>query len=549
MWVYFYTRIPLFKHKFRRLLKYHPLRFIMMGIIFLLMVWGLYFLIMEGLKFLNSLGGLGTVVVERLFYIFFMSIFFMLIISTSILFYVCLFRSEETKFLLVLPLEIEEVIFTKFLEAGIFSSWASFIVFFSFISAYGTIEKLDLNYYIVSFLFFTPFVFICVIIGSILTFLSLRYLNAQRLKILLSVVVILFSIWWIFRYFTYSSLLQEESEVFLSKFAPFFKISKIYFMPYFWISQGLREFYNKRYIEFLVYLSSMYSTLFMLGIFFRYVFKKLFDYTWQKVLFFKKKTTRVAKFVDSILKVFPSGWFKAFLSKDVKIFLRDPLQWSHFLVFFGILFIYIINLRTFSYHLLNLVWKNLVVFLNTFATCAVLASLGTRFIYPQLSLEGLNYWILGLSPVSLFKILWEKFILSFLFCLFISESLIILSNIMVKSSPLIFYTSCVIVFWATVSITSICIGLGAYFADFTKKHHFEVISEFGGLVALIVSLVYIIGVVFSTGALIHFYIIGKIGSDITTSINVSLGIIGFVSIIISSLCLGMGVRSLKLKEF
>ncbi|RLC45766.1 MAG: hypothetical protein DRI23_13085, partial [Candidatus Cloacimonadota bacterium] len=262
-----------------------------------------------------------------------------------------------------------------------------------------------------------------------------------------------------------------------------------------------------------------------------------------------KKTTRVAKFVDSILKVFPSGWFKAFLSKDVKIFLRDPLQWSHFLVFFGILFIYIINLRTFSYHLLNLVWKNLVVFLNTFATCAVLASLGTRFIYPQLSLEGLNYWILGLSPVSLFKILWEKFILSFLFCLFISESLIILSNIMVKSSPLIFYTSCVIVFWATVSITSICIGLGAYFADFTKKHHFEVISEFGGLVALIVSLVYIIGVVFSTGALIHFYIIGKISSDITTSINVSLGIIGFVSIIISSLCLGMGVRSLKLKEF
>ena len=30
---------------------------------------------------------------------------------------------------------------------------------------------------------------------------------------------------------------------------------------------------------------------------------------------------------------------------------------------------------------------------------------------------------------------------------------------------------------------------------------------------------------------------------------ISLGIIGFVSIIISSLCLGMGVRSLKLKEF
>ena len=45
-------------------------------------------------------------------------------------------------------------------------------------------------------------------------------------------------------------------------------------------------------------------------------------------------------------------------------------------------------------------WRNLVSFLNLSVTALILSTFTSRFIFPLLSLEGRNFWVLGLLPAA-----------------------------------------------------------------------------------------------------------------------------------------------------
>jgi ABC-2 type transport system permease protein len=54
----------------------------------------------------------------------------------------------------------------------------------------------------------------------------------------------------------------------------------------------------------------------------------------------------------------------ALLVKDARMFWRDTTQWGQTLVLFGLLGVYVINLRHFSQQLTNPFWVHLVCYLN-----------------------------------------------------------------------------------------------------------------------------------------------------------------------------------------
>ena len=81
---------------------------------------------------------------------------------------------------------------------------------------------------------------------------------------------------------------------------------------------------------------------------------------------------------------------RALLLKDTRVFWRDTTQWAQSLVLFGLLGVYIINLRHFSQDLTSRFWVHLVCYLNLGACSLNLATLTTRFVFPQFSLEGVH---------------------------------------------------------------------------------------------------------------------------------------------------------------
>ena len=96
--------------------------------------------------------------------------------------------------------------------------------------------------------------------------------------------------------------------------------------------------------------------------------------------------------------------------KDLRTFRRDPAQWSQFLIFFGLLGFYFLNIPRLGYAVQSPSWRNLVSFLNLSVTALILSTFTSRFIFPLLSLEGRNFWVLGLFPLRREQILWGKFV-------------------------------------------------------------------------------------------------------------------------------------------
>ena len=182
----------------------------------------------------------------------------------------------------------------------------------------------------------------------------------------------------------------------------------------------------------------------------------------------------------------------ALLVKDARMFWRDTAQWGQTLVLLGLLGVYIINLRHFSERLTNPFWVHLVCYLNLGACALNLATLTTRFVYPQFSMEGKRLWIIGLAPMGLARVLriksgWPAGRRSA-----VSLGLILLSCHMLRI-PLdrALYLG-LIIGTMTFTLAALATGLGALFPNFREENPAKIVSGFGGTLCLVASFLYIV---------------------------------------------------------
>ena len=216
--------------------------------------------------------------------------------------------------------------------------------------------------------------------------------------------------------------------------------------------------------------------------------RKAFDYT--------------PGFLDSALQHVPllSPDVRAVVLKDIRIFWRDTAQWGQSLILFGILGIYILNLRFFTEQFTSLFasgrfggdyFSKLVSFMNLAACALNLATLTTRFVYPQFSLEGKRLWIVGLSPLGLNRVVGVKFMLATSISLAISIPLIWLSSNMLHL-PLaqkVFFCGGISVM--ALALNGLAMGMGVMYPDLKEDNPSKIVSGFGGTFCLVVSFVYI----------------------------------------------------------
>ena len=93
--------------------------------------------------------------------------------------------------------------------------------------------------------------------------------------------------------------------------------------------------------------------------------------------------------------------------KDWRLLRRDPVQWSQFLIFFGLLGLYFLNVDRFNNphsDIGYITWINMVSFLNLAVVGLILSTFTTRFIYPMISLEGhaFGFWACCRSSATRF---------------------------------------------------------------------------------------------------------------------------------------------------
>jgi ABC-2 type transport system permease protein len=192
------------------------------------------------------------------------------------------------------------------------------------------------------------------------------------------------------------------------------------------------------------------------------------------------------------------------LVKDFRLFRRDPVQWSQFIISFGLLALYVVNIRRLSY-IPN--YSAMIGFLNLAVVGLILSTFTTRFIFPMISLEGRRLWILGLLPIRRDAILWSKFIFAAVGSLIPCMTLVLLSDLMLQINlPLVIIfhqVSCVVL---CVGLSAIAVGLGAKMPDLRAHSPSKIAAGFGGTLNLVISAGYIVLVVLLTALPVHLYL-------------------------------------------
>jgi hypothetical protein len=208
-------------------------------------------------------------------------------------------------------------------------------------------------------------------------------------------------------------------------------------------------------------------------------------------------------------------------------------------MFFGLLGVYIINLRNFTHQLTSPFWINLVAFLNLGACSFNLASVTTRFVFPQFSLEGRRLWIIGMSPMGLARVVKTKYWLASALSLVVTLGLIILSCYLLKMSweRVAFFGAVVSVM--TFTLNGLAAGLGVLYPNLKETNPNKIVSGFGGTLCFVLSSVYILAamtLLLLGGAGLHSHIVWAAAS-----------IIAFVllSVVIGWLPMKWGLRQLK----
>ncbi len=517
-----------------------------------LLLFGLFAMFIEGFQFLDSLGGVGLMLVSRLFALFFLGLAVMLVLSSTVTSFATFFRSDETGFLLLKPLSVGQISVYKSIQSAVYSSWAFFFTIIPFVGAYAWHEHLPIFFSIWTLVFSIPLVLLCSGIGSIICLVLARWLPRGRRLVTLIALLLLAGAWWIATSLAGAAVMDDDSMLLLGRLIPGLRVASNPLWPSWWVSEGIMSLTRDQWGRGLMLWSVLMANVLLVGVLVEATGRAVFYEAWQRIQYGSGRRTRrgvLFRPLDRFLG-FLANDTRALVLKDIRVFFRDPAQWTQGVIFFGLLGLYFLNLRNMRYHMLPAEWRNLIAFLNVFSVSAVMCSFGSRFVFPQLSLEGHGFWIVGLSPTTMGRVLFAKFGLALTGMMTASLSLMYLSTRMLNVPAPVQGVAGAIAFAMSFGIAGLSTGLGAVFLDLKQQNPAAIVSGFGGTLNLVLSLAFMFGTIVPFGVLFHLHYVGHI-SPAEMRIGLAVGAVWLagVTTLTTLLPLHIGRRSLLRREY
>ncbi|OPL12904.1 MAG: hypothetical protein AVO39_11270 [delta proteobacterium MLS_D] len=459
---------------------------------------GSFFLFYRGLSFFHAIPAVGPVLVDETMYIFFAVLFIMLVLSSLVVCHATFFNAQEIEFLLSKPLDHRAVFFYRFVQSSIYSSWAFLFLGIPFLVAYAIIRDASCWFYLALPGWFILFVILPTATASLLVLPAARFLDYRRARHVFigTAVVLALAAFWYYRS-VIAPAAQEGGDItaFMESFLYHLRILKHPLYPGYWMASSIIEAASGRATASVRYFF-VYAATTALALQLNHIAAgRLYYRGW---LASRNRSSRPfpppdAGAVNRILSIFsvlprPTA---ALVTKDIKTFARDFSQWSQFLIYLAILGVYILNLGSVPGSVNNPYWKMIVTFLNFSATSLVLAGFTVRFLFPQISLEGTKVWMLGLAPVTFRDLVLQKFFINGVMILLVSELLMTATNVMLETSPGLFFVSCAMTALTAVGLTGLAVGLGALYPNFREENPSRIVSGFGGTLNFITALIYV----------------------------------------------------------
>ncbi len=118
----------------------------------------------------------------------------------------------------------------------------------------------------------------------------------------------------------------------------------------------------------------------------------------------------------------------------------------------------------------------------------VLASIAARFIFPAVSLEGRQMWLLRSSPLELKALVWSKYWVGTMPLLVLALAITILTNVILKASPFMMVVGIGTIVLLTLAISALALTFGALYPQFETENAAQIPTSFGGLVFMMTTI-------------------------------------------------------------
>ena len=559
------TLSALYRFRFRALanqatqqLDSNKLKFIIVSSSALVLWASIFVFFHRSLRFVQDFQEIGDVVRLYFLALFFFALGVMLVISNIIINYSSLFHSPESDYLISLPVSSGRIFFYKLTESIAFSSWAFLFLGSPLLIAFGIDSHANWLYYVWTILFSAVFIILPALVGSLLSIIIGRFLPRHRRAIVLALlgVVAIAVAFLITQMADLRGTRFELTAGWMQQFMGKLSFAQNPLLPSFWVTRGLFSAAETAGAsDTIFFFLLLLSQVLFLGLVAHWM-ASLFYFSGYSLVRSSRhdKKYKPVSLVDWITH--PVLWFlgrplRLIIIKDIKTLIRDPVQWTQLLIFFGLLAIYFINIKNIPYiNLQEHMWQYLVSSLNLIATTLTLATFTTRFVYPQISLEGKRFWIIGMMPLKRADIFYSKLVFAICGAILITEPLVFISSYQLEVPYFILLHHLYVAFLICLGLSSIAVTLGVLYPNMREDNPSKIVSGFGGTLTLVMSLLYVLSIIVIGSLPSHlYYVLHRINEEKFMQFQtISIIVISAIAIITTGFSVWLGLRTIRKME-
>jgi ABC-2 type transport system permease protein len=459
------------------------------GLFFWIAVFGIAFRVLRHLRSVDEIGNLMAGKVLDVILLAFLSI---LLLSNIITALSTFFLAKDLDLLIASPVSGVRFYLSKLAETIVHSSWMVALLSLPIFTAFGIVYSGGILFPFVALAAFIPYLIVPAVLGTAFTLVLVNIFPARRTRELLSliatgaVVIVVVSL----RFMRPEQLAQPEGFKNLVDYLAVLRTPTSPLLPSEWtaamIMNWLLHVADPAPILKLWGSAAVAVTIGAL------IHHKLYFLGFSKAQEgAERKVLRPLRGPVSRLLRSQSPSKREFVLKDLRLFFRDNTQWSQLILLAVLLMVYLFNIKSLPLHSGERVPFRLVTvisFLNLGLAGFVLAAVAARFIFPGISLEGRQMWLLRSSPLDPRSMLWSKYWIGTVPLLVLAIIITVFTNWLLHASAFMMTVAVGTILLYTLAAGALALSFGALYPQFGSENAAQIPTSFGGLMYMMSSL-------------------------------------------------------------
>ena len=444
------------------------------------------------LSYIQRVADIGDLLAGKVLGIILLALHSILLLSNIITALSTYFLAKDLDLLVAAPVGGVRLYLAKLAETVVHSSWMVALLALPIFTAYGIVYSGGPLFPLVAFAAFVPFLLLPAVAGIIVTMILVNVFPARRTRELLGLIGLgaLVTVVMLLRFMRPERLARPEGFDNFVDYLAELRTPTHALLPSEWTADMV--------MNWLLRVADPLPIALLWGAALAAVALGALVHHWLYSSGFTKAQEGAERKVrrplrgplGAALRSMPAAK-REFIYKDLRLFFRDNTQWSQLILLAVLLLIYIFNIKSLPIHSGERIPFSLVVvisFLNLGLAGFVLAAVAGRFIFPAVSLEGRQMWLLRSSPLDPRAMLWSKYWTGTLPLLVLALVITTLTNWLLQAGPFMMAVSLGTILLYTLAAGALALAFGVFYPQFGTENAAQIPTSFGGVVYMMASL-------------------------------------------------------------